>query len=69
MKDFLFHQQLSLLDPEIAELINLETERQGRKLIMIPSESIAPAAVCMKPWHLLFHISTLRDILTNEPEE
>ena len=45
MKDFLFHQQLSLLDPEIAELINLETERQGRKLIMIPSESIAPAAV------------------------
>lgn len=45
MKDYLFYQPLSTLDPEMAELISLETERQGRKLIMIPSESIAPAAV------------------------
>ncbi len=45
MKDYLFRESLSALDPKLAELISLETERQGRKLIMIPSESIAPAAV------------------------
>ncbi len=45
MEDFLFRQALADLDPEVAALIAYETERQARKLILIPSESIAPAAV------------------------
>lgn len=45
MRDYLFHDPLSTLDPELAALIVYETERQARKLIMIPSESIAPGAV------------------------
>ncbi len=45
MGDYLFRKSLSALDPELVELIGLETERQARKLIMVPSESIAPTAV------------------------
>jgi glycine hydroxymethyltransferase len=45
MGDYLFRKQLSALDPDLAELIRLETERQARKLIMVPSESITPTAV------------------------
>ena len=45
MNDYLFRESLSALDPELADLIGYETERQARKLIMIPSESIAPPAV------------------------
>lgn len=45
MKDFLFHDSLAQLDPEVADLIGYETERQARKLVMVPSESIAPFAV------------------------
>ena len=45
MKDFLVRGSLSELDPDVQELINIETERQYRKLIMIPSESTAPLAV------------------------
>jgi glycine hydroxymethyltransferase len=43
--DFLFRGSLADLDPIVARLIDGETERQVRKLIMIPSESYAPAAV------------------------
>jgi len=45
MKDLLFHGSLSTIDPEVSELIGHETERQARKLILIPSESTAPQAV------------------------
>ncbi len=45
MSDFLFRGSLADVDPAVAELIQLETERQARKLILIPSESSAPAAV------------------------
>jgi glycine hydroxymethyltransferase len=45
MTDFLFRGDLSDLDPDVDELIKLETERQARKLILIPSESSAPRAV------------------------
>ncbi|HPH94914.1 MAG TPA: glycine cleavage system aminomethyltransferase GcvT [Anaerolineaceae bacterium] len=45
MTDFLFRGKLSDLDPDVYELTQLEAERQVRKLIMIPSESTAPAAV------------------------
>lgn len=45
MSDFLFKGSLKDLDPEVAELAVLETERQVRKLILIPSESTAPLAV------------------------
>ncbi len=43
--DFLFRGDLAALDPAVAELIDLEKERQARKLIMIPSESSSPWAV------------------------
>ena len=45
MKEFLIDESLSSLDPALAELCDLEAERQARKLIMIPSESTAPLAV------------------------
>jgi glycine hydroxymethyltransferase len=45
MEDFLFRGDLADLDPAVDELLQLETERQARKLILIPSESAAPAAV------------------------
>jgi glycine hydroxymethyltransferase len=44
MLDF-FQSSLESLDPAVAGLIEYEAERQGRKLILIPSESQAPAAV------------------------
>ncbi|HHS96283.1 MAG TPA: glycine cleavage system aminomethyltransferase GcvT [Chloroflexi bacterium] len=43
--DFLFPDDLETLDPAVDRLIKLETERQARKLIMIPSESYTPRAV------------------------
>ena len=36
---------LGLVDPDIDRIIGFEEERQARKLIMIPSESMAPVAV------------------------
>lgn len=39
-KDFLFHESLAEIDPAMDELIALETERQSRRIILIPSESI-----------------------------
>ena len=44
MLDF-FSEDLSVTDPAVAGLIGYEAERQARKLILIPSESQAPAAV------------------------
>jgi glycine hydroxymethyltransferase len=43
--DFLFRGDLDELDPNVAHLVELEKERQARKLIMIPSESCVPWAV------------------------
>ncbi len=43
--DFLFRGDLADLDPDLADLINLEAARQRRRLIMIPSESTVPYAV------------------------
>ncbi len=45
MTDFLFRGSLAEFDPALFDLIQLEAERQARKLILIPSESTAPAAV------------------------
>ncbi|HVP21878.1 MAG TPA: glycine cleavage system aminomethyltransferase GcvT [Anaerolineaceae bacterium] len=45
MTDFLFRGSLGELDPGVFNLIQLESERQARRLIMIPSETTAPAAV------------------------
>ncbi len=45
MADFLFRGKLAELDPEVFQLTQHEAERQYRKLILIPSESAAPAAV------------------------
>ncbi|MEN8171271.1 MAG: glycine cleavage system aminomethyltransferase GcvT [Chloroflexota bacterium] len=45
MADFLFRGKLTDLDPKLAELTEIEAERQYRKLILIPSESTSPLAV------------------------
>ena len=37
--------ELEAIDPDIDLIIDFEEERQARKLIMIPSESMAPLAV------------------------
>ena len=43
--DFLFRDDLAVLDPVVAELIGYEEARQARRLILIPSESTISAAV------------------------
>ncbi len=43
--DFLFRDNLDVLDPEVAALIEYEEARQAKRLILIPSESTIPAAV------------------------
>ena len=43
--DFLFQGGIANMDPVVQRLIDLEEERQVRKLIMIASESTAPLAV------------------------
>lgn len=45
LHDFLFRGDLADLDPDLADLINLEAARQRRRLILIPSESTVPYAV------------------------
>src|SRR5512134_1029437 len=45
MADYLFRGNLARLDRDVYDLIQLEAERQARKLILIPSESTAPLAV------------------------
>jgi len=45
VEDFLFQETTDEIDPEITRLIELEEERQARKIIMIASESICPAPV------------------------
>ncbi len=41
----LFHRELEHVDPEMVRFMQLEEERQFRKIILIASESIAPVAV------------------------
>lgn len=57
MSDYLFRGTLSQVDPDVHQLINLETERQFRKLIMIPSESTAPLR-CANHWDPFSRIYT-----------
>lgn len=45
MSDYLFRGTIADLDPDLEELLQVEAERQYRKLILIPSESTAPLAV------------------------
>ena len=45
MADYLIRGALKDIDPAVFDLIQIETERQFRKLILIPSESTAPLAV------------------------
>ena len=45
MSNFIFESGLSDLDPDVAQLVDIEAERQALKLILIPSESAAPIAV------------------------
>jgi len=40
-----FNADISSVDPDIGELIAFEEERQARRFVLIPSESIAPLAV------------------------
>ncbi|MFQ5873226.1 MAG: serine hydroxymethyltransferase, partial [Dehalococcoidia bacterium] len=43
--DLVFRRELAEVDPDVANLISFEEERQARKLIMIPSESYCPKPV------------------------
>jgi glycine hydroxymethyltransferase len=43
--DLVFGKDLAEVDPDVADLIGFEEERQARKLIMIPSESYCPKPV------------------------
>lgn len=45
MKDFLVRGDIKDLDPKLDELLRIEAERQYRRLILIPSESLTPKAV------------------------
>jgi len=45
MSEFIPSEPLEQVDPQINEMIRTEVERQGRKIIMIASESICPKAV------------------------
>ncbi len=57
MEDYLVRGDLADLDPDVAELINLEAERQVRRLILIPSESSIPWAVreaLTSPFHNIY---------------
>ena len=45
MSDFLLRGDLHDIDPEVAQLVDLEHSRQMHKLVMIASESYVPAAV------------------------
>lgn len=45
MTDFIFRGSIEDFDRDLKELLDLESERQARKLILIPSESTAPLAV------------------------
>jgi len=43
--DYYLRKALEDIDPEVKKLIDFEQERQTRKIVMIPSESICPAPV------------------------
>lgn len=43
--DLIFRETAEELDPELSQLVSLEDRRQQEKIILIPSESIAPSAV------------------------
>ncbi len=45
MTDYFFRGTIADLDPSVQKLIQVEAERQFRRLILIPSESTAPLAV------------------------
>jgi len=45
--DYVFGKSLKEIDPIISNVIEYEEERQARKIILIPSESICPAPVLM----------------------
>ncbi|NQS91552.1 MAG: serine hydroxymethyltransferase, partial [Chloroflexi bacterium] len=45
MKDYLVRGSIKDIDPKLYELIQIEEERQYRRLILIPSESMTPKAV------------------------
>src|SRR4030065_330472 len=45
MRDYLIRGDFAELDPAAHDLSQLEAERQRRKLILVPSEGSAPAAV------------------------
>ena len=63
--DFLFSENLSELDPKLHELIQIETERQFKKLIFIPGESYGlPRRE--KLWDLFFRMTMLKGILLEQ---
>ena len=56
LDDFLFREDLTALDPDVAALIGFEEARQARRLILIPSEATVPAAARLAAASVFHHI-------------
>ncbi|MFB6214385.1 MAG: hypothetical protein ABEI54_00805, partial [Candidatus Bipolaricaulia bacterium] len=71
-QDLLVNGDLSEIDPLVDELIDIEEDRQARKLILIPSESVAPLPVreaLGSVFNNVYAEGYPRDVMRKEPEE
>ncbi|MCF7890974.1 serine hydroxymethyltransferase [Candidatus Bipolaricaulota bacterium] len=71
-QDLLVNGDLSEIDPLVDELIDIEEDRQARKLILIPSESVAPLPVreaLGSVFNNVYAEGYPRDAMRKEPEE
>ncbi|MFW6137711.1 MAG: glycine cleavage system aminomethyltransferase GcvT [Spirochaetota bacterium] len=70
--ELVFNKQLSEVDPEVSRIVELEEQRQARKIIMIPSESICPSPVRQALGTVFTSIYSEgyppRDMLQEDPE-
>jgi len=71
-QDLLVNGDLSEIDPLVDELIDIEQDRQSRKLILIPSESVAPLPVreaLGSVFNNVYAEGYPRDAMREEPED
>ncbi|MFP3953941.1 MAG: serine hydroxymethyltransferase, partial [Candidatus Acetothermia bacterium] len=71
-QDLLVNGDLSEIDPLVDELIDIEQDRQARKLILIPSESVAPLPVreaLGSVFNNVYAEGYPRDVMREETEE
>src|SRR6056297_367576 len=71
-QDLLLNGDLSDVDPLVDELIRVEEDRQARKLVMIPSESVSPLPVrdaLGSVFNNVYAEGYPRDVMREESEE